>query len=134
ECARVVLEEGLANGFTRHTLTSRALRQGLQAMGLELFGDANHRMPSVTGVYIPKPCGNGEVVRAQMLTDFGIEIGTSFGHLAGTIWRIGTMGHVCRKANVLRCLSALDAVLRRNGFDAPSNAGVDAAYKVYDDG
>ena len=88
-------------------------------------------MPSVTGVYIPEPCGDGEQVRAQMLSDFGIEIGTSFGHLAGKIWRIGTMGYVCRKANILRCLSALDAVLRRNGFDARPNAGVDAAYDVY---
>ncbi len=131
ECARVVLEEGLVEGYARHQLASRALRNGLQAMGLQLFGDPAHRMPSVTGVYIPSQCGNGEGARAQMLTDFGIEIGTSFGHLAGKIWRIGTMGHVCRKSNVLRCLSALDAVLRRNGFDAQPNAGVDAAYCVY---
>ena len=53
-----------------------------------------------------------------MLHDFGIEIGTSFGPLAGKIWRIGTMGYVCRKANVLRCLTALEAVLRRNGVQA----------------
>ena len=53
-----------------------------------------------------------------MLADFGIEIGTSFGPLAGKIWRIGTMGYVCRKANVLRCLTALEAVLRRNGAQA----------------
>ena len=26
---------------------------------------------------------------------------------------------------------ALDAVLRRNGFDAPVNAGVDAVYDIY---
>lgn len=131
ECARVVLEEGLSSGYARHELASRALRLGLQAMGLELFGEPVHRMPSVTGVYIPEQCGDGELVRRQMLEDFGIEIGTSFGHLAGTIWRIGTMGYVCRKANVLRCLSALDAVLRRNGFAAPPNAGVDAAYDAY---
>ena len=66
-----------------------------------------------------------------MLNDFGIEIGTSFGHLAGVIWRIGTMGYVCRKPNILRCINALDAVLRRNGFEAPANAGVDAVYDVY---
>ena len=35
--------------------------------------------------------------------------------LHGRIWRIGTMGHVARKANVLRCLASLEAVLRRNG-------------------
>ncbi len=133
ECARTVLEEGLDRGFARHAQASRALRDGLRAMGLELFGDEEHRMVNVTGIHIPKQCGNGNRLRAEMLEDFGIEIGTSFGPLHGKIWRIGTMGYVCRKANVLRCLNALEAVLRRNGFATPPNAGVDAAYAVYDD-
>ena len=131
ECARVILSEGLENTFARHKNASTALRAGLQAMGLKIYGDAKNRMDNVTGVYIPTACGNGEAVRAQMLNDFGIEIGTSFGHLAGKIWRIGTMGYVCHKPNILRCLSSLDAVLRRNGYNAPINAGVDAAYKIY---
>ncbi len=131
ECARIVLEEGLDNGFARHGLASRALRGGLEAMGLGLFGDAPHRMTNVTGVFIPEACGDGEAIRSELLHDFGIEIGTSFGPLAGKIWRIGTMGHVCRKANVLRCVSALDAVLRRNGFEAPAGAGVDAVDCAY---
>lgn len=131
ECARVVLEEGLDNGFARHTAASGALRGGLQAMGLRLFGDEAHRMTNVTGVLIPEACGDGERVRSEMLQDFGVEIGTSFGPMRGKIWRIGTMGHVCRKANVLRCVTALDAVLRRNGFEAPAGAGVDAVYRAY---
>jgi len=132
ECARVVLGEGLDNGIARHRRASGALRAGLEAMGLKLFGDPAHRMTNVTGVVIPPSLGNGEGVRAQMLHDFGIEIGTSFGPLVGKIWRIGTMGHVCRKANVLRCLTALEAVLRRNAFVLPAGAAVDAACGVYD--
>src|SRR6185503_21316507 len=54
ECARVVLGEGLENGFARHRLASGALRAGLEAMGLTLFGAAEHRMANVTGVVIPK--------------------------------------------------------------------------------
>lgn len=134
ECARVVLEEGLDAGIARHRMASKALRAGLEAMGLTIFGDAAHRMSNVTGVVIPKVIVNGDKVRAELLEDFGIEIGTSFGPLHGKIWRIGTMGYVCRKANVLRCLASLEAVLRRNGFAAPAGAGVDAAYKVYDHG
>jgi (S)-ureidoglycine---glyoxylate transaminase len=132
ECARVVLQEGLDAGIARHKLTSAALRAGLEAMGLKLYGDANNRMANVTGVWIPKEIKNSEKVRAEMLTDFGIEIGTSFGPLVGKIWRIGTMGYVCRQANVLRCLSALEAVLRRNGYAAKAGVGIDAAYGVYD--
>jgi len=131
ECARVVLGEGLEAGFARHRAASGALRAGLEAMGLDLFGDAEHRMANVTGVIIPKAIADGEKVRREMLVDFGIEIGTSFGPLAGKIWRIGTMGYVCRKANVLRCLTALEAVLLRNGLKVPPGAAVDAAYKVY---
>jgi len=131
ECARVILEEGLEAGFARHARASRAVRAGLMAMGLELFGERTHRMVNVTGVLIPARCGNGDAVRADLLEDFGIEIGTSFGHLAGKIWRIGTMGHVCRKANILRFLASFDAVLRRHGCSMTPNAGVDAATAVY---
>ena len=130
ECARVVLEEGIDEGVARHVAASAALRAGLEAMGLQLYGDAGHRMANVTGVYIPREIKDGERVRAEMLGDFGIEIGTSFGPLVGKIWRIGTMGHVARRTNVLRCLASLEAVLRRNGFTPPQGAGVDAAYKA----
>jgi (S)-ureidoglycine-glyoxylate aminotransferase len=132
ECARIVLEEGLEQGFTRHRLASGALRAGLEAMGLELFGDARHRMANVTGVVIPAAIADGERVRRELLHDFGIEIGTSFGPLAGKIWRIGTMGYVCRKSNVLRCLTALEAVLRRNGLKLQAGAAVEAAYRIYE--
>jgi (S)-ureidoglycine-glyoxylate aminotransferase len=132
ECAQIILDEGLEAGFARHALASRALRAGLEAMGLELFGDAAHRMPNVTGVHIPDTIDDGEQVRAALLHDFGIEIGTSFGPLHGKIWRIGTMGYVCRKANILRCLASLETVLRRHGFGSDQGAGVDGAYAVYE--
>ena len=131
-CARVVLGEGLDVGFARHRSASKALRAGLISMGLELFGDPEHRMDNVTGVYIPEVLGNGDSVRAHLLEDFGIEIGTSFGPLQGKIWRIGTMGYGCRRANILRCLGALEAVMRRQGFASAAGVGVDAAYAVYD--
>jgi (S)-ureidoglycine-glyoxylate aminotransferase len=134
ECARVVLEEGLDKGIARHAHTSKALRAGLQAMGLGQFGDPKHLMANVTGVVIPKEIRHPDKLRADLLEDFGLEIGTSFGPLAGKIWRIGTMGYVCRKANVLRCLASLEAVLRRHGYKAPAGAGVDAAYGVYENG
>ena len=130
ECARIVLKEGLQNCFARHALASRALCAGLQAMGLELFGDQHHKMPNVTGVTIPSNV-QGEAVRHSLLHDFGIEIGTSFGPLHGKIWRIGTMGYACRKENILICLNALEAVLRQQAYKAPAGEGVDAAMAIY---
>ena len=131
ECARVVLAEGLDAGIARHALASRAMRAGLEGMGLRLFGDPEHRMANVTGVWIPDTISDGEKVRKELLLDFGIEIGTSFGPLHGKIWRIGTMGHVCRKPNILRCLASLGMVLARNGAAVDTRAGIDAAYEVY---
>ena len=52
ECARILLKEGLERAFARHALASRALTAGLKAMGLTLFGDQQHKMANVTGVYI----------------------------------------------------------------------------------
>jgi len=130
ECARIVLREGLPNVHRRHALASRALVAGLQAMGLRLFGDLAHKMPNVTGVWIPDGV-DGNRVRARMLEDFNIEIGTSFGPLHGKIWRIGTMGYNARKDAVLVTLGALDASLAREGHRLPRGAGVDAAGDVY---
>lgn len=90
ECARLVLQEGLDACFDRHTLASQAITTGLQALGLELFGDQRHKMANVTGIVIP-PGVNGDAIRHSLLQDFGIEIGTSFGPLHGRIWRIGAM-------------------------------------------
>ncbi len=132
EAVRVVLAEGLDNCFARHRLASEAITAGLRAMDLELFGDQANKMANVTGVVIPAGV-DGEAVRGMMLHDFGIEIGTSFGPLRGKIWRIGTMGYVCRKENVLVCLSALETCLRHCGFRSQAGAGPDAALAVYRD-
>jgi (S)-ureidoglycine---glyoxylate transaminase len=112
ECARVVLQEGLPQVFARHERASRMLTDGLKAMGLELFGDQAHKMPNVTGVYIPKGV-DGEAVRRALLTEHNIEIGTSFGALHGKIWRIGTRGTNANDEAVRETLSALEKLLAR---------------------
>ena len=74
---------------------------------------------------------DGEQIRQQLLLDFNIEIGTSFGPLKGRIWRIGTMGYNAREDAVLHTLQSLETVLRMQGFNAPAGKGVDAALTVY---
>lgn len=130
ECARIVLQEGLPETFARHALASRAMVAGLQAMGLKVFGDLKNKMPNVTGVYIPDGV-DSEAIRSDMLNDFGIEIGTSFGPLHGKIWRIGAMGYNCQKHNILTCLNALETTLRLHKVSVPSGEAVDAAIAEY---
>jgi (S)-ureidoglycine-glyoxylate aminotransferase len=88
-------------------------------------------MNNVVAVRIPEGV-TGDAVRGEMLEDFGIEIGTSFGPLHGKVWRIGTMGYNARKDAVLTTLAALEQVLRRNGAAGAPGAAVEAAYGVYE--
>lgn len=130
ECAQVILQEGLDEGIARHKLHGDALRSGVAAMGLEIFGDPQHKMNNVLGINIPDQL-NDQQVRECMLNDFGIEIGTSFGPLKGKMWRIGTMGYNARKDCVLQTLAALEATVNRYGFKTVQGAAMDAAWGVY---
>jgi len=130
EGLRLVLEEGLENRFARHKLHEKALIAGITAMGLNLFGDAEHKLPCVTCVEIPDGV-DGESVRNMLLQEFSIEIASSFGPLHGKIWRIGSMGYSCRKENVLSVLGALEAVLIRHNVNVNRGEALQAALDVY---
>jgi (S)-ureidoglycine-glyoxylate aminotransferase len=130
ECARILLEEGLDNAIARHELNGRALAEGLLAMNLQLYGDQQNRMNNVVGVYIPEQV-NGALVRHDMLHDYGIEIGTSFGPLDGIIWRIGTMGYNARPDAVLKTLACLEQCLISSQHGMQPGAAVAAAKKTY---
>ncbi|MCK0117333.1 alanine--glyoxylate aminotransferase family protein [Isoptericola sp. S6320L] len=130
ECARVVVGEGRDAVVERHRLAGDAMLAGVRGLGLDVFGDVAHKMHNVVAVEIPEGVP-GDAARAAMLTDFGIEIGTSFGPLHGRVWRIGTMGYNARQDAVLTTLAALEVVLRRFGCTVPAGGGTEAAADVY---
>lgn len=130
ECARLLVEEGVAEAVERHRVHGAAMLAGVQGLGLEVFGDVARRMNNVVAVYIPAGI-DGDRARGAMLEDFGIEIGTSFGPLHGKVWRIGTMGYNARKDAVLVTLAALEQVLRSGGVEVTAGGGVGAALEVY---
>ena len=69
-------------------------------------------------------------VRKVLLNQYGIEIGGGLGQFAGRVWRIGLMGHSCRRKNVLLLLAALETVSNQEGYPARPGA-LDAATTVY---
>lgn len=133
ECARLLAAEGIDASVARHALHGRAMLEGVQGLGLSVFGDVTHKMHNVVAVEIPEKLGpaGGDAVRASLLDDFGIEIGTSFGPLHGKVWRIGTMGYNARKDAVLTTLAALEHALRTAGVGVPAGGGVTAAQELY---
>jgi (S)-ureidoglycine-glyoxylate aminotransferase len=132
ECARLLVDEGIDAAVARHALHGRAMLAGVQGLGLDTFGDLAVKMNNVVAVVIPDAV-NGDAVRGELLNDFGIEIGTSFGPLHGKVWRIGTMGYNARKDAVLTTLASLEQVLRRHGAPVVGGGGVAAAYDLYED-
>ena len=119
-------EEGLESAFQRHRRNHEALVAGLEAMGLAMAVSPEWRLPQLNSVLIPEGIDDASV-RSSLLNDFNLEIGAGLGALAGRTWRIGLMGYASNTANVIACLSALEAVLAGQGYSLPTGAGIDAA-------
>lgn len=105
-----LLDEGLEAAWARHAACGARLQAGLQDLGLELFAVEGHRLPQLTTVRIPDGVDD-EAVRGALLDRWGIEIGGGVGPHAGSLWRIGCMGHTARPEHVDRLLAALGELL-----------------------
>jgi alanine-glyoxylate transaminase/serine-glyoxylate transaminase/serine-pyruvate transaminase len=110
EALVLLAEEGLEKSWERHRRNHDALRAGLESLGLELFVEADQRIPQLNAVTIPAGVDDASV-RGRLLNEFNLEIGAGLGPMAGKIWRIGLMGYSSNPKNVAYCLSALGEVL-----------------------
>jgi alanine-glyoxylate transaminase/serine-glyoxylate transaminase/serine-pyruvate transaminase len=117
----MLAEEGLETAWQRHHRHHLALRAGFEAMGLELAVGEAERLPQLNVVRVPEGVNEAEV-RGRLLEDYQLEVGAGLGELAGTVWRIGLMGHSCNLKNVLLAVGAFETVLA--GVGAPVLTGV----------
>ncbi len=129
EALRLIAEEGLENRFERHKLNHRALVAGIEGMGLSMLVPEAERLPMLNAVCIPDGADDLKV-RKALLNDFSIEIGGGLGAFAGKIWRVGLMGHTCRRKNVFLFLSAIETVLKAEGVNIKDGA-LEAAAAAY---
>jgi len=130
EALRLVEEEGLPARWARHQLNSRALVEGLMALGLNPLPSPDRRLPTLVCVTVPAHIDE-TAVRAELLRRFGIEIGGGLGPLKGTVWRIGLMGESSTEANVLTLLNAIEEIGIQRGWVSTPGAGLQAAAHVY---
>lgn len=102
----LLLEEGLEASFSRHEAAARAVREGVQALGLTLFpAEGAVSSPTVTAIKVPEALGWPELdarLRAR-----GLAAGGSYGPLAGKVFRLGHMGTQADLTLVRRALDAL---------------------------
>ena len=130
EALVILQEEGIENSWARHQTNHKALRAGIEALGLSFVVPEGQRLPQLNAVSIPDGVDEG-AVRAALLSEYNLEIGAGLGAMAGKIWRIGLMGFASNRTNVLFCLGALDAVLSSMKAPVTSGVAVDAARAAY---
>jgi alanine-glyoxylate transaminase/serine-glyoxylate transaminase/serine-pyruvate transaminase len=105
-----ILDEGLPDVHARHRAAGERLQAGLAELGLRPFAAEGHRLPELTTVWVPDDVDSAKI-RHRLLTEYDIEIGAGAGRYAGTVWRIGLMGHNARLDRAELVLAALRAVL-----------------------
>jgi alanine-glyoxylate transaminase/serine-glyoxylate transaminase/serine-pyruvate transaminase len=109
EALAILMEEGLDARIERHALMHRRLRAGLEAMGIKYI--PSHSLHTLNCIHIPAGADDA-TVRRRLLEEYGIEIGSGLGPMAGKAWRIGLMGHGATVRNVDLVLAALREVLK----------------------
>jgi alanine-glyoxylate transaminase/serine-glyoxylate transaminase/serine-pyruvate transaminase len=109
EALGIVLEEGLEARIARHEQMHQRLRTGLEALGITYV--PKRSLHTLNCVNIPAGVDDA-ATRKRLLEEYGIEIGSGLGVMAGKAWRIGLMGHGATVRNVDLLLAALREIVR----------------------
>jgi alanine-glyoxylate transaminase/serine-glyoxylate transaminase/serine-pyruvate transaminase len=126
----LLLEEGLANVFTRHRRLAEGVRQGVAALGLDLCATAPRwHSDTVSAIRVPAGVDGAEVCRIAYQR-YRTSFGGGLGQVAGKVFRIGHLGDL----NEVTCLTALasaEMALADAGAPVTLGAGVAAAQASY---
>jgi aspartate aminotransferase-like enzyme len=125
----LLLEEGLDAAFARHAALGRACREGVKAMGLELFSPDEERSAIVTAILTPDGVDARELV-LELRDRFGITVAGGHGELGSRMFRIGHIGYY-DVLDITTALAAVEALLVERGADVERGAGVPRALEAY---
>lgn len=129
ESLRQMKEEGLQEVFNRHQIVTKAIRKAAEAIGLELLVDDEIASTTVTAIQVPDEV-EYSTLRQNMKEKYNVYITGSKGELKGKVFRIGHLGNVSR-SDILSTISALEMVLKQEGFELKLGVGLEAAQKVF---
>ena len=124
----LIEREGVENRVKRHERVARAIRAGVEGMGLEIVARKPEAYSNtVTGVLLKKVSASevlGKVI------DEGVELAPGVHpKLAGRYFRIGHMGWVTPN-DAIATIAALERVLKALGEDVKVGEGVRAAQEA----
>jgi aspartate aminotransferase-like enzyme len=125
-------QEGADAAMARHRMLSRAVKEGVMALGLDLFGEGLEDNWTVTAIRAPE-CADADMISDTMRAEHGCVIAPGQGPLKGKVFRIGHFGYVS-ELDIIRGLAALEMTLEKLGHPVKRGAGVAAAETVFMEG
>jgi aspartate aminotransferase-like enzyme len=125
----LIREEGLENVFQRHRVLGRACKEGVKALGIELFGPDDPEANSVTACKVPSGVDGGSITKLAR-DRYGVWLAGGQGRLKGQVFRFGHCGYF-DASDILVGLGVLEMVLAELGYDVRFGAGVGAAEQVF---
>jgi aspartate aminotransferase-like enzyme len=126
----MLLEGGLEAAFERHLRLGRACREGIKAMGLELFSPDDDSAAIVTAVHAPDGVDGSDLLR--LLRDrHGVTLAPGQGPLKGKIFRIGHIGYF-DVFDIATALAAVELALTELGSDVERGVAVTRALEAYE--
>ena len=126
---RLYFQDGIDVALLRHATLSRAVKEGVQALGLDLFGEGLEDNWTVTAIRAPEGL-DADAITARIRSDFGVVLAPGQGPLKGKVFRIGHLGYFSQ-LDILRGLAALEMTLERLGYPVKRGAAVAAAEGVF---
>jgi aspartate aminotransferase-like enzyme len=126
----MILERGLEAAFDEHVRLGRACREGVKAMGLELFSPDDDSSAVVTTVRVPESI-NGSQLLLDLRDRFGITLAPGQGPLKGKVFRVGHLGYY-DVFDITTALAGIELALAEAGADIERGVAVTRALETYE--
>lgn len=125
---QMVLAEGLAARFQRHSMLGKAVRAALQTFGMQPLAAEDAAAPTLSCILYPE--GADDAAFRSSLAAKGIVVAGALGALAGKAFRIGHMGNVTGDM-FERAVVLIGEALGEQGFSVNTDAAVSRFKEVY---
>ena len=120
----LIERDGYEAAYARNRGLARATREGVKALGLEIFSPDDDTSSMVTAVRMPDDI-DGQEVYTVLRDRHGVVLAGGQGPLKGRVIRIGHMGYMDR-FDILTALAALELALAEFGY-RPETPGAGVA-------
>ncbi|MDA0353457.1 MAG: alanine--glyoxylate aminotransferase family protein [Chloroflexi bacterium] len=114
----LMFEEGIEAIYDRHRRLAQMTRDGVRALGLELFAEEGSESDTVTAIRVPEGIDGGKLVKVAR-EEFDTVFAGGQGSLKGQIVRFGHLGYVTEE-HIRDGLSGLEGALERVGHPIPN--------------